>query len=113
MGPGLLVAAGGIGAGDIVSSTVGEANFGIGPPCARRSHCLSQVFLNEGAARCHNSLRESQPLKAGFVCIEQSQNSCAHRRCEERNGRQPVLVLALIAFALVGAREAGLLAQIS
>ena len=51
IGPGLLVAAAGIGAGDIVSSTVGGANYGLALLWAVALAAFLKCFLNEGIAR--------------------------------------------------------------
>ena len=51
IGPGLLVAAAGIGAGDIVSSTVGGANYGLSLLWAVALAAFLKCFLNEGIAR--------------------------------------------------------------
>jgi Mn2+/Fe2+ NRAMP family transporter len=51
IGPGLLVAAAGIGAGDIVSSTVGGANYGLALLWAVVLAAFLKCFLNEGIAR--------------------------------------------------------------
>jgi Mn2+/Fe2+ NRAMP family transporter len=51
IGPGLMVAAAGIGAGDIVSSTIGGANFGLALLWAVALAAFLKCFLNEGIAR--------------------------------------------------------------
>jgi Mn2+/Fe2+ NRAMP family transporter len=51
IGPGLLVVAAGIGAGDIVSSTVGGANYGLALLWAVVLAAFLKCFLNEGIAR--------------------------------------------------------------
>jgi Mn2+/Fe2+ NRAMP family transporter len=51
IGPGLLVAATGIGAGDIVSSTIAGANFGLALLWAVVLAAFLKCFLNEGIAR--------------------------------------------------------------
>jgi Mn2+/Fe2+ NRAMP family transporter len=51
IGPGLLVAAAGIGAGDIVSATVGGANYGLALLWAVVLAAFLKCFLNEGIAR--------------------------------------------------------------
>lgn len=51
IGPGLFVAAAGIGAGDIVSSTVGGANYGLALLWAVALAAFLKCFLNEGIAR--------------------------------------------------------------
>jgi Mn2+/Fe2+ NRAMP family transporter len=51
IGPGLLVAAAGIGAGAIVSSTVGGANYGLALLWAVALAAFLKCFLNEGIAR--------------------------------------------------------------
>ena len=51
IGPGLLVAAAGIGAGDIVSSTIGGANYGLALLWAVGLAAFLKCFLTEGIAR--------------------------------------------------------------
>ncbi len=51
IGPGLLVAAAGIGAGDIVSATIGGANYGLALLWAVGLAAFLKCFLNEGIAR--------------------------------------------------------------
>jgi Mn2+/Fe2+ NRAMP family transporter len=51
IGPGLLVAAAGIGAGDIVSATVGGASYGLALLWAVALAAFLKCFLNEGIAR--------------------------------------------------------------
>lgn len=51
VGPGLIVAATGIGAGDMVSATMGGANYGLTILWAIGLAALLKLFLNEGVAR--------------------------------------------------------------
>jgi len=51
IGPGLFVAAAGIGAGDIVSATVGGANYGLALLWVVFLAAFLKCFLNEGIAR--------------------------------------------------------------
>src|SRR5215831_19124341 len=51
IGPGLIVAASGIGAGDIIASTVGGAKYGLILLWAIAIGALLKCVLNEGIAR--------------------------------------------------------------
>lgn len=51
IGPGLFVAAAGIGAGDIVSATIGGANYGLALLWVVALAAFLKCFLNEGIAR--------------------------------------------------------------
>lgn len=50
-GPGLIVAAAGIGSGDVVSATVGGANYGVVLLWAIALGAFFKFVLNEGIAR--------------------------------------------------------------
>jgi Mn2+/Fe2+ NRAMP family transporter len=50
-GPGLVVAAAGIGSGDVVSATVGGANYGVVLLWAIAIGAFFKFVLNEGIAR--------------------------------------------------------------
>jgi Mn2+/Fe2+ NRAMP family transporter len=75
-GPGLIVAASGIGSGDVVSATVGGANYGVVLLWAIVVGAFFKFVLNEGIARFQ--LATGLTALEGCIC---SRHSSASRSC--------------------------------
>jgi Mn2+/Fe2+ NRAMP family transporter len=69
-GPGLIVAASGIGSGDVISATVSGANYGVTLLWAIALGAFLKFALNEGIARWQ--------LATGLTALEGGPNTCPH-----------------------------------
>ena len=79
-GPGLIVAASGIGSGDVVSATVGGANYGVVLLWAIAVGAFFKFVLNEGIARFQLATEVCHPCRHAVEAAVHPVHEHSHQR---------------------------------